>query len=89
MINTLITSSNNQLVDYLEDIINSSIKTKITTCNNGYESLTYIQESKPDLMIVDIDLNDINGIELFQEFRKKILPVIKYFIQINMKSTLK
>ena len=71
MINTLITSSNNQLVDYLEDIINSSIKTKITTCNNGYESLTYIQESKPDLMIVDIDLNDINGIELFQELQKK------------------
>ena len=71
MINTLIISSNNQLVDYLEDIINSSIKTKITTCNNGYESLTYIQENKPDLMIVDIDLNDINGIELFQELQKK------------------
>lgn len=58
-IQTLITMS-------LEDIGGFELK----TCSSGKEALTKIQDYKPDLLLLDIMMPIMNGVELLQEIRK-------------------
>ncbi|HEJ7991577.1 TPA: response regulator [Serratia liquefaciens] len=43
----------------------------ISETGDGLEALSLIEEHKPDLVIVDIDIHSISGIELVQRLRKR------------------
>ncbi|CAI1118194.1 MULTISPECIES: response regulator [Serratia] len=43
----------------------------ISETGDGFEALSLIEKHKPDLVIVDIDIHSISGIELVQRLRKR------------------
>ena len=53
---------------------------KVITANDGLSAWTKVQRGKPDLMISDIDMPNMNGIELLNLIRSDLklmdLPVI-------------
>ncbi len=54
---------------------------EVTTANNGLEGLEQFQKNPFDIIISDIQMPDINGIDLLQKIRKKDKAVI--FIMIT------
>lgn len=50
----------------------------VSSAENGYEALKQIEKEEPDLVLLDIYLPGINGIETLQEIKKinKSIPVI-------------
>ena len=51
---------------------------KIITAENGYELLERIEAEKPDFVILDIEMADCNGLNIFQNIRNRFydMPVI-------------
>lgn len=49
--------------------------TVIDTANNGFEGLTKIKEKKPDLVILDIFMPSLNGLDTLYQIRKEQLDV--------------
>ena len=43
----------------------------IATCKNAYEALDVLKEKEVDLMFIDIDMPDINGLDLVKSLVKK------------------
>lgn len=41
-------------------------------CKTGNEALTFLSDTKPDIILLDISLPDIDGLELCSKIRKKI-----------------
>lgn len=64
----------NYLVEQLQDLY------KITTCNNGKEAFNTILSTKPDLVISDIMMPEMDGITLCKKIKQNIninhVPVI-------------
>ncbi|MFZ4215809.1 response regulator [Pantoea endophytica] len=50
----------------------------VAECEDGLDVITVIKEFKPDVLIIDIDLPERNGIEVIQALRKfnKTIPII-------------
>lgn len=52
----------------------------VVKCSNGLEALTTIEESKPDLVLLDLMMPGLNGYEVCQKLRQKYsqieLPII-------------
>lgn len=52
----------------------------IVNCSNGLDALTSIEEQKPDLVLLDLMMPDLNGYEVCQKLRQKYdqieLPII-------------
>jgi len=51
---------------------------QVILANNGLEALTKIKDRAPDLLILDIKMPDINGLEVLEALRKenKKFPII-------------
>ena len=77
MIETVIVSDNTNLIEYLKTNVADSVITKIKTFSNGYESINYIENYTPSVIIIDIDLDDINGIEIFEKLSAKNIQAFK------------
>jgi DNA-binding response OmpR family regulator len=71
MIKTLILSSKENVIEHLTNNIKRSVNTIITTFKFGNDIIDYIEQYKPEVIILDIDLQGINGIELFQKLKTK------------------
>jgi len=50
----------------------------VVTCGDGSRLMEFIQEERPDLVVMDMKLGKYNGIDLLQDIRKAFdqLPVI-------------
>ena len=77
MIETVIVSDKTNLIEYLKTNVTDSIKTIVKTFSNGHESINYIENYTPSIIIIDIDLNDINGIEIFEKLSAKNIQAFK------------
>ncbi|MAJ89853.1 MAG: hypothetical protein CMD08_01055, partial [Flavobacteriales bacterium] len=71
MLETVIVSNKTNLIEYLKTNVADSINTIIKTFSNGYESISYIENYTPSIIIIDVDLDDINGIEIFEKLSAK------------------
>ena len=77
MTETVIVSNKTNLIEYLKTNVADSVKTRIKTFSNGYDSINYIENYTPSVIIIDIDLNDINGIEIFEKLCAKNIQAFK------------
>lgn len=69
----------------LQDIGGFDVK----ACSNGYDAITVAPSFKPDLLLLDVMLPDIDGLETLKELRKlpetKETPVIFMTAKIQTK----
>jgi excisionase family DNA binding protein len=65
----LIVDDDQELVDLLVDAFDRTAMFEIKTANNGFDAGMLVKEFRPDLVVLDIMLPDINGREVCQRVR--------------------
>ena len=65
----LIVDDDVELVELLKDVFDRDSRFEIRTANNGFDAGMQVKEFKPDLMVLDVMLPDINGKEVCQRVR--------------------
>lgn len=81
MINCIIIEDEPLAQIALEELLSAYKNVNIVTkCNNGYEGLKAIQEQKPDLVFLDIQMPKITGFEMLEllDFVPKIIFTTAY-----------
>lgn len=66
----LIVDDDIELVELLQDVFEKDGRFDIRTANNGFDAGMFVKEFRPDLVILDIMLPDINGREVCQRVRR-------------------
>ena len=74
----LVVDDEAEMRGYLQDLLGGSYQ--VTTAPNGAEALSYIRERRPDLVISDVAMPELDGISLCERIRNdeqlRPLPVI-------------
>ena len=65
----LIVDDDQGLVDLLVDVFEQDGRFEIKTANNGFDAGMLVKEFRPDLVVLDVMLPDINGKEVCQRVR--------------------
>ena len=65
----LIVDDDVELVELLKDVFDRDGRFDVRTANNGFDAGMQVKEFKPDLMVLDVMLPDINGKEVCQRVR--------------------
>ena len=65
----LIVDDDEELVELLVDVFARDGRFDIRTANNGFDAGMYVKEFRPDLVVLDVMLPDINGKEVCQRVR--------------------
>jgi len=65
----LIVDDDEELVDLLVDVFDKDARFDIRTANNGFDAGMLVKEFRPDLVVLDVMLPDINGKEVCQRVR--------------------
>ena len=66
----LIVDDDQELVELLSDVFDRDGRFEIRTANNGFDAGMLVKEFRPDLVVLDVMLPDINGKEVCQRVRK-------------------
>ena len=66
----LIVDDDQELVELLTDVFDRDGRFDIRTANNGFDAGMLVREFRPDLVVLDVMLPDINGKEVCQRVRK-------------------
>jgi len=73
----LIVDDDLELVDLLKDVFDRDGRFDIRTANNGIDAGMQVKEFKPDLMVLDVMLPDINGKEVCRVRSDKKMDMVK------------
>jgi len=65
----LIVDDDEELMELLSDVFARDGRFEIRTANNGFEAGMSVKEFRPDLVVLDVMLPDINGKEVCQRMR--------------------
>ena len=65
----LIVDDDEELVELMSEIFESDGRFDIKTANNGFDAGMLVREFRPDLVVLDVMLPDINGKEVCQRVR--------------------
>lgn len=65
----LIVDDDVELVELLRDVFEKDGRFDIRTANNGFDAGMFVKEFRPDLVVLDVMLPDINGKEVCQRVR--------------------
>jgi excisionase family DNA binding protein len=65
----LIVDDDEELVELLVDVFEKDGRFDIRTANNGFDAGMLVKEFRPDLVVLDVMLPDINGKEVCQRVR--------------------
>lgn len=65
----LIVDDDVELVELMSDAFSMDARFEIKTANNGFEAGMLVKEFRPDLVVLDVMLPDINGKEVCQRVR--------------------
>lgn len=66
----LIVDDDEDLVELLVDVFARDGRFEIRTANNGFDAGMFVKEFRPDLVVLDVMLPDINGKEVCQRVRQ-------------------
>ena len=74
----LIVDDDEELVELLSDVFEKDARFDVRTANNGFDAGMLVKEYRPDLVVLDVMLPDINGKEVCQRVRSdKSLEQVK------------
>ena len=65
----LIVDDDQELVELMVDVFARDARFEIKTANNGFDAGMLVKEFRPDLVVLDVMLPDINGREVCQRVR--------------------
>ena len=65
----LIVDDDQELVELMTDVFERDGRFEIRTANNGFDAGMMVKEFRPDLIVLDVMLPDINGKEVCQRVR--------------------
>ena len=65
----LIVDDDVDLVELMSDAFAADARFDIKTANNGFDAGMYVKEFRPDIVVLDVMLPDINGKEVCQRVR--------------------
>ena len=65
----LIVDDDEELVELLVDVFERDKRFDIRTANNGFDAGMTVKEFRPDLVVLDVMLTDINGKEVCKKIR--------------------
>jgi excisionase family DNA binding protein len=65
----LIVDDDEELVELLSDVFNKDGRFDVRTANNGFDAGMMVRELRPDLVVLDVMLPDINGKEVCHRVR--------------------
>lgn len=65
----LIVDDDEELVELMSEVFESDGRFDIKTANNGFDAGMLVREFRPDLVVLDVMLPDINGKEVCQRVR--------------------
>ncbi len=84
----IIIEDNENILEAFKDIIDSSNNfTVIGAFTSGEKAFSFIQKKeKPEILLVDIQLEGINGIETIKKIKKKIPKVLPVVISVHENS---
>ena len=77
MIKTVILSNSKKVTEYLKTNVKKSFNAIIKTFNNGYDGINYIKNHTPSIIISDLELDDSNGVEIFEKLSTKNIQAFK------------
>ena len=66
----LVVDDDQELVDLISDVLQRDGRFEVRTVNNGFEAGMMVKEYRPDLIVLDVMLPDINGKEVCQRVRR-------------------
>jgi two-component system OmpR family response regulator len=66
----LIVDDDEELVELIRDVFEKDGRFDIRTANNGFDAGMLVKEFRPDLVVLDVMLPDINGKEVCQRVRR-------------------
>jgi two-component SAPR family response regulator len=79
---TLVIDSNKTYLNFIKNYLSDNKYNKIDTVTNPLEAVDYIKNNKYDLIICDILMDNINGVD-FLENVKKINSNVKIIVHTN------
>ncbi len=65
----LIVDDDEELVELITDVLNRDGRFEVRSVNNGFDAGMMVKEYRPDLIVLDVMLPDINGKEVCQRVR--------------------
>ncbi len=65
----LIVDDDEELVELISDVLERDRRFEVRSVNNGFDAGMMVKEYRPDLIVLDIMLPDINGKEVCQRVR--------------------
>jgi excisionase family DNA binding protein len=66
----LIVDDDEELVELIRDVLDSDGRFEVRVANNGFDAGMMVREYRPDILVLDVMLPDINGKEVCQRVRK-------------------
>lgn len=71
MITTIALIDDDQnLVKYLQELFKTSLEMNLKGFSSGIEGLNFLKREEPKLLILDLSLDDLQGISVYEEARK-------------------
>jgi two-component system response regulator ArlR len=66
------------LIKYLQELFKTSLEMNVKAFSSGIEGLNFLKTEEPKLLLLDLTLNDLQGISVYEEARKiyPTLPII-------------
>src|SRR3990170_8944504 len=68
--NVLITDDDSDIRDILRDTLNS-LGVRVVTAGNGQECLDKVDKESPDLILLDIEMPIMNGLDVLKELSQR------------------
>lgn len=65
----LLVDDDGELVELISDVLERDGRFEVRTVNNGFDAGMMVKEYRPDLIVLDVMLPDINGKEVCQRVR--------------------
>ena len=65
----LIVDDDEELVELIRDVFDADGRFDVRVANNGFDAGMMVKEYKPDIIVLDVMLPDINGKEVCQRVR--------------------
>ena len=72
-ISILIIEDERSICDFISKTLNSH-EYKVTTANNGKDGLALITSALPDLVLLDLGLPDVDGLDIIKKTRESLQP---------------